>query len=129
MWKHIKNPKKSAINYPILLKDHDTNYGKLSILLNESSVLKLHMKESLLIQKYQPELNSYVYSYFLKHDVCSFLTIYCIFIFCCYFINNELLKINKIFDSGILLWFANASREKRNVILKWNVHVINVYVI
>ena len=49
--KRTKNPKEFAINGNIILKGHGTNHDDFSILLNESSVFKLHLKESLLIKK------------------------------------------------------------------------------
>ena len=49
--KRTKNPKEYAINGNIILKGHGTNHDDFSILLNESSVFKLHLKESLLIKK------------------------------------------------------------------------------
>ena len=48
---HEKNPKKSTINAHILLKGHDAYYEDFSILLNESNVFELHLKESILIKK------------------------------------------------------------------------------
>lgn len=64
--KHIKNPNECAINGNIILKGHGTNHDDFSILLNESSFFKLHLKESLLIKKDQPEPNGNNYSYPLE---------------------------------------------------------------
>lgn len=61
--KYVRKPKKPEINNHILLKSCDTNCDDFSIILNESNVFKLLLKESLLIEKDQPELNINVYSY------------------------------------------------------------------
>ena len=49
--KRIKNLKRFTINDHILVKGHDANYNDFSILLNESSVFKLHLLQPLLIKK------------------------------------------------------------------------------
>ena len=55
--KRIKNQKKSEINDSILLKVHDAYYDNFILLLNESIVLKLQLKESLVITEDQSELS------------------------------------------------------------------------
>ena len=55
--KRIKNQKKSEINDYILLKVHDAYYDNFILLLNESIVLKLQLKESLVITEDQSELS------------------------------------------------------------------------
>lgn len=96
--KRIKNPKEFAINGNIILKGHGTNHDDFSILLNESSVFKLHLKESLLIKKDQPELNGNNYSYPLELFDWSFY-----FCFIAFFQLLTILKINKIFYDSIFL--------------------------
>ena len=66
MGKRVKNPQKSAIFDHILLKGHDGNSEDFTILLKESSKFKLHLKESLLIKRDKPELNTNIYSYPLE---------------------------------------------------------------
>ena len=62
--KTLKNLQLKANFFQIL---HDGNYDNFSILLNKSNVLKLHLKESLLIKKDRPELNRNDGSYPLGH--------------------------------------------------------------
>ena len=54
--KRVKNSKKSAIIEHILPKDHDASSEDFTILLKENNKFKLHLKESLLIKLYKPEL-------------------------------------------------------------------------
>ena len=55
------------MNDLILLKCHDPDLDDFSVLLNEGSVFKLHLKETLLIKKGQPEgVDRNVYSYPLE---------------------------------------------------------------
>ena len=61
--KRIKNQKKSEINDYILLKVHDANYDNFTLLLNESIVLKLQLKESLIITEDQSEFSRNACSY------------------------------------------------------------------
>ena len=60
--KQIKNPQKWAIFDHILLKGDDTSFEDLTILLKENK-FKLHLKESLLINRDNLELNRNIYSY------------------------------------------------------------------
>ena len=55
--KQVKNPKKSAIWDHILVKGHDASFEGFTILLKEIK-FKLHLKESLLIKRVKPELET-----------------------------------------------------------------------
>ena len=55
--KRVKNPKKSAILDHTLLKGHNATYDDFSILISKNNQFKLHLKESLLIERDRPELN------------------------------------------------------------------------
>ena len=61
----VENPimeiQKSAIMEHILLEVHNATYGDFSILIPENDQFKLHLKESLLIIRYKPELNRDIY--------------------------------------------------------------------
>ena len=58
-----KNLKMSAIFDHILLKGHDASFEDFAILLKGKQKFKLHLKESLLIKRDEPELNRNIYSY------------------------------------------------------------------
>ena len=64
--KRVKNPKKSAIFDQILVKDHDASFEDFTILLKENNKFELHLKESIVIKRYKPELNRNIYSYSLE---------------------------------------------------------------
>ena len=55
--KRVKSPKRSAIFDLILLKDHDTSFEDLTILMKEKKEFKLQLKESLLIKIEKTKLN------------------------------------------------------------------------
>ena len=64
--KQVKNLKKSAIFNHILLNGHDASFESFTILLKENNEYELHLKESILIKRDNPELNRNIYSYPLE---------------------------------------------------------------
>ena len=64
--KVVKNLKKSAIMDHILLEDHNATYDGFSILIPKSNQFKLHLKESLLIKRDNPEPNRNIYTHPLE---------------------------------------------------------------
>ena len=64
--KFVKTPKKSAIFDHMLLDGHKASFENFSILLKESNPFKLQSKESLLISRDKPILNTNIYSFSLE---------------------------------------------------------------
>ena len=54
--KQVKNPQKKTLK----------SFEDFTILLKEINKFKLHLKESILIKRDKPELNSNIYSYTLE---------------------------------------------------------------
>ena len=65
--KRVKNTKKSLIFDHILLKGHGANFEYFRILLKENNKFKLHLKESTLIKRDNPELKGATKSHFTHY--------------------------------------------------------------
>ena len=63
LYLRVESASKFAINDHIFLKGHDGAYGSFCLLLNESNVFKLQLKESLITKKDQSELNRNICGY------------------------------------------------------------------
>ena len=50
----------------ILLEGHNPTYHDFSILISENNQFKLHLKESLLIERDKPELNRNIHTHDLE---------------------------------------------------------------
>ena len=62
----VNNTRASVIIDDVFLKDYDTSFEDLIILLKEREKFKLQLKESLLIRSDKLKLNGNIYSYPLE---------------------------------------------------------------